>query len=405
MGATSYALIADNLLAHGSYTTDGQSPATYRAPLYVLLVVISKLLGGGNWSRVLLLLQAAACVTTGILISRMTVRLTGNELLAAGVTLTYACHLAWIDETLVLRESVLFGLLIAWFFYHASSRQITARILAGMTLACLLAYYTRGTGFLLIVPLIVLIAAHSQATRTQRMVLAATVAGALVLGITPWQVFQTRVSGQTTLAPTSVGGEQLYIGNSKMFDQVPPYLDVDAGSFVYRTKLNDSIVDATSLSAQAAADITADPLRFFRKVWLKATVYLSPFSTPLGRGSLEVTEGSLRISSYEGNLVRAARNWVPFAVHVASFFVVLFVIPLGFLGNAREAIFSRSNRGIAIASLFFIGVNLGLHALLTAETRYRLYLDPLFIVWAWIALAAIFGSRAKAEAADLSAAA
>jgi hypothetical protein len=40
----------------------------------------------------------------------------------------------------------------------------------------------------------------------------------------------------------------------------------------------------------------------------------------------------------------------------------------------------------AITTLGFIAATVGLDALLTAETRYRLSLDPLFIIWAWIAL-------------------
>ena len=73
-----------------------------------------------------------------------------------------------------------------------------------------------------------------------------------------------------------------------------------------------------------------------------------------------------------------------------SFFVVLLIIPLGFLGNLRYIVFPNRHRAFAAASLGFILANIAVHAMITAETRYRLFLDPLFIIWAWIAVACIF---------------
>ena len=71
-------------------------------------------------------------------------------------------------------------------------------------------------------------------------------------------------------------------------------------------------------------------------------------------------------------------------------------VPLGFLGIVQSMLFNPRLRAVAVASGLFLLANLAAHAAITAETRYRLYLDPLFLVWAGVSIGLIF-SRPRVD--------
>jgi len=222
----------------------------------------------------------------------------------------------------------------------------------------------------------------------------------------PWQTYQTKMSGRLALSPTPLGGENLYKGNALSFEYVAPYVDIDTGRFLIDDFLSQeefyswpagadrSRVADDFLREAASADISGEPMRYLRKMVLRVAAYLSPMATPLGVADLYVEDGMLRLGDYRGNFVGASQDWLPFVRHGTLFFIVLFAVPLGLLANLKHVLAPSPMRPFATASLIFILANIGVYALISAETRYRLYLDPLLILWAWIAVAKLFERRA-----------
>ena len=93
--------------------------------------------------------------------------------------------------------------------------------------------------------------------------------------------------------------------------------------------------------------------------------------TPLGRADVRIKDYKLNLDDYQGNFVGADANWIPFAIHL-SFFVVLFIIPLGILGIIRHAIHANPLKPLAMASMGFLLVNIAAHAAITAESALLL---------------------------------
>jgi hypothetical protein len=83
-----------------------------------------------------------------------------------------------------------------------------------------------------------------------------------------------------------------------------------------------------------------------------------------------------------------------------SFFVVLFAIPLGFLGSIKGLLSGPKIRAIAVASVAIVIFHMAAHAAITAETRYRLPLDPVFLLWAGVALGYMFPRAPMLSAAN-----
>jgi hypothetical protein len=156
-----------------------------------------------------------------------------------------------------------------------------------------------------------------------------------------------------------------------------------------REPLRSQLAD-DRLRALADQDIRSDPSRFLRKVMLRSLAFLSPLKTPLGSAEIRVEDGRILLHDYQGNFVDGARHWTSLARQTSLFVISLFAIPLGLLGMMRYSFESSSSRYLALASLLFVTANIGLYALSGAETRYRLPLDPLFIVWAWMSVALLF---------------
>lgn len=401
-GVSTYAYLANNIVETGKYTLNNR-PYLTRMPVYPYLVAFTKLVAGHNWSYLLIVIQGALGLLCGILLNRITYRLTLSQWIPGLATLTYAFHTALQWEHLALRETGVYELLILCFFYFAAQKAISPKTITFMVIMCIASYYTRATGVFLIVALGLFIWFIPHINLARRLSTVGLAVGAVILAAVPWQVYQSHAQGKLVLAATDVGGLNLYKGNSFAFEEISPYIDHDAGG-VFIPQLvqpsassgikhdTDNTITDDYLEKLAQADIHSDLLRFLRKACLKVTTYLSPIITPLGRADVQIKDNKLALDNYRGNFVRAYGNWIAFAQQM-SFFVVLFIIPLGLLGMIRHAVSAGPLRPLAIASLGFLLVNIAAHAAITAETRYRLYLDPLFLVWAWLAVSYIFSHR------------
>ena len=400
-GAASYATLADGMLAHGFSGSNGGEPLG-RMPLYIGLVLLAKVLGGNAWSYVLIALQGAMALATGVMIQRIAARLSESSWVPAAITVAYTAHLGLQIEHFALRETGLYEFIIAGFFYFATHRPAAASQFFGMVAAAVLAYYTRPTGVLLLIPLALcalLLPARSMGSRLQRL---AWTVGAVVLCAAPWQVYQSYARGQFTLDATDVGGLNLYKGNSYAYESVSPYVDQDdAPGFIDKITAAyeqthtapEQVTDWAEdnyLRQLAKADIHADYFRYLRKAILRIESYLSPLETPLGSARVDMAGARVVLNDYRGNFVDADAGWLPFLGQL-SFFVVLFAVPLGALGLIR-GVTIPAQRPVALATLCFLLANVAAHAALTAETRYRLYLDPLFLAWSALALGAIFAA-------------
>ncbi|HEX3847845.1 MAG TPA: hypothetical protein VHV81_10735 [Steroidobacteraceae bacterium] len=400
-GAPSYARLADELIEHRGFAAGGE--ALDRMPLYVAVVALSKLIAGSHWAYALIILQGALALLCGTMLHRAVRGLTSVSWAPAVVTAGYALHIGLQLENFALRETVLYEFFVVSFFYFAT-RTITSRTVALMVLCVGLAFYTRPTGVLLIVPLSIFILMMPAASLRHRLKTLGWALAAMVLLAAPWQAYQSHVQGRFTLSATHVGGWNLYKGNSFAFEAVSPYIDHDqADGYVeglreqYRSgQLSTRAAGARSeddyLRRLAQADIRADYPRFLRKTVLRVIVYLSPLETPLGAADVGVDRDRVVLNHYRGNFVDADRDWIDFLGQL-SFFIVLFAIPLGFLGALRFLWADARLRAVAAASFAVVAVHVAAHAALTAETRYRLPLDPLFLLWAGATLGLIFGTR------------
>jgi hypothetical protein len=399
-GSPSYARAADDII----YSASGASAndeAPDRMPLYVGLIVLSKLIGGIYWSYVLIALQGVLVLLCGAMLHRTASRLTSVPWVPALITLAYAAHIGLQLENFALRETVTYEVFIVAFIYFATQKPVTNKSVALMALACVLAFYTRPTGVLMLVPLGLFILFVPSTPLRQRLQILSWAIGAVILCAIPWQVYQSRAQGRFTLSETAVGGWNFFKGNSFAFEAVSPYIDHDqADSYVdqlrdqYRaSQVGSHPVTARSeddyLRALGKADVEADYSRYLRKIILRVAIYLSPLETPLGSSQFEVENGRVVLMRYRGNFVDADENWISFFEQM-SFFVVLFAVPLGVLGSLRGIVSAPTIRPIAVASIAIVAIHIATHAMLTAETRYRLPLDPLFLLWAGIAVGHIF---------------
>lgn len=404
-GSPSYERIADNLLQSGTYSLDGESPTAYRMPLYPAFVAAVKLLGGDHWVALLLALQSALTIATGLLWHATSRRLTSVWWVPPLVALTFAAHLSLHWEFLKLRETAVFGFLVASFFYVATSDAPDRSKLWRMAVLCVLAHYTRPTGFLLLVPLVALALLQADKSGKTRAIAASSLVAIFVLAAVPWQAYQSNVVGQLVLAPTNVVGFNRYTRSSLAFERLAPYVDPDIAAHDYASPIVDAGLEGAGpsrawisddrLRALASRDIAADPGRYVRKIGNRAKAYLSPLKTPLGSAEIELREGRLHLNDYRGNLVDAAEHWSPFLRHTSLFVIALFAIPIGLLGMLRLSLVANRARALAIASLAYVAACVALHALTGAETRYRLPLDPLFITWAWLAIGLLFRADAR----------
>jgi hypothetical protein len=409
-GAPSYARLADEMIEHRGFAAGGHETLD-RMPLYIGLVAVCKLVAGQYWSYALIALQGALALLSGIMINRAARRITPIAWVPAVTTLAYAAHVGLQLEHFALRETVLYEFLVVSFFYLATRSAITNRIIALMALTVGLAFYTRPTGVLLIVPLALFILLMPAPTLRHRLQTLAWAVAAVILLAAPWQAYQSHAQGRLTLSATNVGGWNLYKGNSFAFEAVSPYIDHDtADSYVeqLRDQYHASLSGPHPSNARdeddylrqlAQADIRADYPRFLRKTVLRVLVYLSPLETPLGSAEISVEQNRVVLMKYRGNFVDADDSWIDFFEQL-SFFVVLFAIPLGFLGALKVALGNPPLRAAAVASFAVVAVHLGAHALITAETRYRLPLDPLFLLWGGVALGYIFAPRPQDQGAS-----
>jgi hypothetical protein len=399
-GVSTYAQLGDSLAGTGKYELDGH-PYLTRMPLYPGLVAATKMVAGIHWAYLLIVVQTGLSLLCGFLLNRLAYRLTLSEWLPALATVAYAFHVALQWEHLKLRETGVYELAVLAFFYFAAKAEVSRGALVAMVCACIAAYYIRATGVLMLIPLGLSAWLMPRDGLSRRLAVAALAMGAVVLAALPWQFYQSRIQGRVVTAATDVAGLNLYKGNSFAFDKVSPYVDHDDGGplipeLVRETEPGPATEDER-LRLLAERDIDQDPMRFFRKAFLRIAAYLSPLTTPLGRADLRVEDQQVVLDDYEGNFVRASRDWLAFAEQM-SFFIVLFAIPLGLLGLVRGILDAGPSRRLAIASLAFLLANVASHAAITAETRYRLYLDPIFIAWTCVALAHLFGRRDQSPA-------
>jgi hypothetical protein len=398
-GSGSYARLADDFIDGG---LDWIDDPPGRLPGYTALVVVSKLIAGDYWAYLLIGIQGALGFVCGLLINRTAARVSPVPWIPAVVTLAYAFHFGLQREHFALRETVLYEFFIVAFFFAGARDTLSLRDIAVLTAASVLSYFTRPTGVLLTVALCVLLLVASRKTMGKRVATAGWAVGAVFIFVLPWQIYQSVYQDKVALAPIGLGGMNLYKGNSFLFEELSPYIDHDAGD-VYLERINQEFRASTTAPGAAAteddhlrqlarADIESDYLRYLRKAVLRTLTYLSPLETPLGTATLRQEGDRLHLDGYRGNFVSASAEWLPFAVQL-SFFVVLFAVPLGFLGMVQSMLFNSRLRPVAAASFVFLLLNVASHAAITAETRYRLYLDPLFLVWAGLAIGLIFSRR------------
>jgi hypothetical protein len=390
-GAGNYGSTAANLVQHGFYSMDGVRPSAYRPPVYPLYLAGLMLAFGPQYRMAAVLSQAVLGIGVGVLTLLLAWRLFGSRLAALLAAGGYVVHYTLLLENMRQRETVLFSLLMLLFFLGLRRARSAAgyATLAGLAA---LAYLTRPTGLLLspLLPAAVLLRRHSRPAQARYLLL---MAGVVLVVIAPWHLYVYRTFHTFSFLPTSTAGINLYHGNNPDFDTIYPYVDVDELTPAIQDFKrahgvagagNELVVD--QFLKQAALTYMAEhPLRSAQNALIKLAAFYSPVHTPFGTGTLSGTTGQVVLADFRFSAFGLAR--ITHLLVVSSFLLGLALL------LARLRRYPREQKLAVVFILGYIVVVTLLQMITVGETRYRLPLDPLFLVLASEGYAGLIRAR------------
>ena len=379
-GSSGYGQTARILVDHHLYSENGLTTTVNRPPLYPVFLAGFYAIFGPAANVAAFVAQSLIWIGLGILLVRLAVRWTGDQLVGAFAAMLYATHIEFALEALSQRETLLFTLGVA-LWLSSLGRTLNTRRAFMLGFACGLLLLTRPTGlvFCAVIPLIFLPWTRSMPGKIvlRTTLIAVVTAFAVTL---PWHLYIWRTTGGLDLLPSSTSGENLFKGHFAEFDSVFPWIDLDDTNPMLAeltTGLNERERN-TKLKTLGWSAIHADPGQAFRRSFVKIAALYSPLRTPLGEGEFEFTGHQWELTKFRLNRLH---------------FIML---PHALLMIAGTVLFLRrwnhydvgQRRIIAQVGLTILAVT-ALHALTFGETRHRLPFDLAFI----LATAAAMGSR------------
>ncbi|MFQ5428677.1 MAG: ArnT family glycosyltransferase [Phycisphaerae bacterium] len=384
-GSESYSTIARNWVERGRYSLAGDTPTAYRPPAYPALLAACMWLFQDSWRLGALVIQLGLGVACGLLVFALLTRVFQDRLAGALGVVLYVTDICFQAEVTARRETVLFTALLLAFFYILLSGATGTRRMVLLALFAGLAYLTRPVGALLIAVFLFALVLDSGgprvSSRLRRVGIGITV---LIFTIAPWHVYVYHHFKTLTFAPTCTGGLNLYQGNNPATDVIYPYVDVDLHSPEVHALLiengipaEDELAVDTFLRAEAKRYIREHPLRFLRAGAVKALALYSPVPVPLGTGQVRRRAGQVVLERFTPHLSKAT---FAFTFHG----LLLLGGTLFFWATRRQRGVCRNDRAVAYLMGFLVLVTL-LHAVTFGETRFRLPLDPLLILFAALA--------------------
>lgn len=381
-GSESYSHIAQNIVRNRFYSADGVRPTAWRPPLYPMFLASMILTLGNDYyaagAIVLQLLMAAGC---GVLIFLISLRMFENRLAAAISVLIYSLYADFHFETLAKRETVLFTLLLLLFFYFLLKGKKSVLDYAALSSLSALGYLTKPTGILLF-PLLIISLFLLWREAGRRAALAETLLAITMVSIivTPWHAYIYRHFATFSFMPSSTSGLNLYKGNNPQAYNYYPLVDVDSFTPYILELLEEHDIDADDeaqadqfLKRQAVSFIKNNPFVFLKGAVVKFLAFYSPYDTPLGDGKLEEHNGRIIVSEFKFPRLIGK---ILFAFYKS----LIFAGTVMFFRNVTR--YSKAQKMQMSYVVFFIVLVTLLHQITFAETRFRLPLDPFFVMFA-----------------------
>jgi 4-amino-4-deoxy-L-arabinose transferase-like glycosyltransferase len=244
-GYTFYFDIARDLAAGRGLVTGDNLPTAFRVPLYP--IVVSLVTGGQPSAGRFLVAGAAIGTATVVLAGQLAADLYGVSagLLAAGLVAVYPYYV--IHDTALQETALLTCLTLAATVALVRARRRASPVVsAGAGLALAAAVLTRATlaPFAALAPLWLSVVAEGDVSRRLRC--GAMCAVVLLLGTSPWLVYQCHVTGRPGLG-TEVG-EMLWRGhNAHTFDRYPRASMDESAGLAFEAMSTDDRLELSSL--------------------------------------------------------------------------------------------------------------------------------------------------------------
>ena len=385
-GAQGYGKIAENLVSTGVYTANTAGPTAARPPVYPLFLAgIRALFGPTSWPQPAIYVQAVLLALCGWTAINLAMDLFKNRLAGLAVCMLFITHIHFNLEALAQRETLLYTLLLLFFFriiYSPSQRGTSALALG--TLAGL-SYLTRPTGIILIFFCGLFswqIWNHFGFKKALQQAILCAIA--ILTMIAPWQFYVYRNFNTFTFRPSSNAGENLYKGNTPHLVGIYPWVDVDLINPHIKEKLIQAGITGQLerdqfLKREAAHHIKENPKQFLLSALIKTGALYSPLRTPFGSGKLEIEEGRYVLHDFK---------FYPFFFACIPHITLLLLGGI-FFGFATFKPSPEIKRFACYTGGYFLLVTL-LHILTFGETRFRLPMDMLLIIMTagWLTLRA-----------------
>jgi 4-amino-4-deoxy-L-arabinose transferase-like glycosyltransferase len=379
-GSDSYTDIAANVVRNGIYSLDGVTPTAYRPPAYPFFLVPLIWVFGDNYGLAAIILQGALNIGCGLLLLLISLRISNNRLGVLVSLFLYAIHFQFHILSLSKNEAILFAFLLMLFFYFLVAKRAGTLQVTLLPFIAGLAYLTRPTGVLLFPVLVLFWLAQWKRIGTKKLVTYVLVSSGIALAlVAPWQMYVLREFSVLSFLPSSTSGGNLYKGNNPNTDTYYPFIDVDKYSPWMREflrengiSLDDEVERDHFLRVSATAFIRDNPALFVRRGLTKVLALYSPIPIPIGRGDLVMENGEIKMSNFR---LHPLWQTIPFTLSSA----VILSGALLFCKNLRYGGMYRS--GIFYIVIFMILFTLT-HAITFSQTRFRLPIDPLLMVFA-----------------------
>jgi hypothetical protein len=361
-GSESYSDIALQLVNEGRYNT------AFRPPLYPLFLAVCMSAFGEAWEVGAMFFQGVAAVGLGTLFVAAVIRLNGSA--GAGITalLLLLSNILFQFEIMAKRETTLFTLLAILFFVAPLFiTRLRSRYLL-MSITAALAFLLRPNAIALI-PVFIGIAFLDRKRADFSWKLLIMPAVFFVLTILPWQLFVYQQSGSFPFTTSTNSGQTLWKGNNPYLLDVWPKLDIDAieGEMSRGIGGQNIKLEAADreLKTQAVQFIKDNPVLTLRNAAIKALVFFSPLTVPWASGQVEVHDGKTKLTK-----VRKRSSFILGFSTLQS--LLVWIGWIGFVLNCRS---SETKKQLAVASVLFTVLLLGIHTITYPESRYRWPLD------------------------------
>lgn len=372
-GSETYTQIAADLINIGHFTT------AYRPPLYPITIAGLMVIAPTHYPVLTLLFQVFCGLVCGLLLYKIVLRIGGDEKAAALCLALYVCHVLFQIEVLAKRETVIFTVVVLWWFLSLIKPN---RSPVSLGLSTGIAHMLRPTGMLLFFSsLIVLLSDLNTSSRISKVKEILIATAVFSMTVAPWQFNLYQLTGNIQLNSSITGPHGFWKGNNPYFDTIYPYVDVDRlEPMMYALAHSDTQavraqnIELNRLAMQFCLD---DPLAFIRRTITKIFVYICPYPTPFGKADLVFTDDTVVLKDYQ------SRN-----IYI-SVYATLFMLTC-YIGLSKAFSLCRSPEMPHLKPLIFFVLVFILfattHSLSFAETRYRLPLDILMLPFASIGL-------------------